>query len=1113
MKDVKWLTITLLLVFTLGLATHSEVKWLNQWDYIIVANSQMAGSELTNLRDYIESTRSLRVGMWFFQDGTSNETIKDSIESWYFITPQRIHYVLLVGTARSDGGLSDDIANSNAKNFIPGFYHIDQFGHRTLYDNSYVSFDTSGVGFLHSNTDRCPRLIIGRLPVISRSEVATYQQKLEAYESHRYNDPVSNPDTSWHSDILYVVGDSTRGDENPEPAWVISGMNRIKDEVCPANVDKTYLKMNDYATPASRENALNSLVNNGKTIIVGMATGSNLMNYFDIWTRPSFDVATDLSNSVRLPLFLAASCNTGEADTAYSSGSQRSMAENLLVQSTKGAVAVIGASGFTGQNACESFAAEFLTLYFEHPDWSIGHIFVATKIWGLKNPIEANSIDTYSMFSILGDPSLVLYNDSWPTSDSGFSSAFELDSPFPIQNTRRSTYQINADTVRISVSADPEDAIYDDRSMEIVGTDQAVASVNSSWSLFNFNLPINENNRFLTFWARIPQHPSGIAKLSINGHLANGSLLSDAIGGEYVEDQNGIIIGAANRQEPVWSDDPIFFAFDLSPYDGATLDQLLIEYKGGSTNPPQPFRGYFDNVSISADWGSAPVVDDINMPSVINENTVVIASIYADDFADIYFKRDHLDYEWTASTGYFTGTGAQVQYHAPAGSHVNVLISCHVNDQGGHEVTRTKYVTIQVNSGCPTFYVLSSGRYVKDNVILTESEDNLRDTRDVTDLCPVTVVPDLTDGMIRIKLTEEEKETSYIDHISLLAIPYTLQLGERLALNQTGEVVALTDPIPPFHANSPLGTDLTQAVKEQDGNYFEYYGPGELELFFPNVDSIYSSRGLKKPYGSTPPGVNGPEPPPKNINKVNVTSGDLNSAGDNLVTVEVLDNSRGFVQMNRLFPRIRPTIDCFTELPDLVEYNPMPVVRFTWNDYFRADQIAFYQSRKIDQVDICSDETAASADGASVLNQIEQTDGNYFVLRPGGSIELSFATPRATQQNVQYVLKAVGYYETTSAADQSRTNSADLLQNYPNPFNSTTKISIMVNEPSDVELDIFNILGQKVKSVYSGRLDPGRVDLEWNGTNSSNSEVASGVYYYRLKTNESVQTKKMLYLK
>jgi len=74
----------------------------------------------------------------------------------------------------------------------------------------------------------------------------------------------------------------------------------------------------------------------------------------------------------------------------------------------------------------------------------------------------------------------------------------------------------------------------------------------------------------------------------------------------------------------------------------------------------------------------------------------------------------------------------------------------------------------------------------------------------------------------------------------------------------------------------------------------------------------------------------------------------------------------------------------------------------------------------------------------------------------------------------------------------------ELSQNYPNPFNSETVISFSLESPGDVELVVYDLLGRKAATLYSGRARAGKTEVKWDGRSSSEDEIASGVYYYRL---------------
>ncbi len=97
--------------------------------------------------------------------------------------------------------------------------------------------------------------------------------------------------------------------------------------------------------------------------------------------------------------------------------------------------------------------------------------------------------------------------------------------------------------------------------------------------------------------------------------------------------------------------------------------------------------------------------------------------------------------------------------------------------------------------------------------------------------------------------------------------------------------------------------------------------------------------------------------------------------------------------------------------------------------------------------------------------------------------------------------------------DETSDFSNVLNANYPNPFNPETKISYSMAKAGDAELTIYNIKGQKVKNLVNDHVDAGEHSIIWNGKDLNGADVSSGVYFYRLKTADGVQNKKMLLLK
>ncbi len=88
-----------------------------------------------------------------------------------------------------------------------------------------------------------------------------------------------------------------------------------------------------------------------------------------------------------------------------------------------------------------------------------------------------------------------------------------------------------------------------------------------------------------------------------------------------------------------------------------------------------------------------------------------------------------------------------------------------------------------------------------------------------------------------------------------------------------------------------------------------------------------------------------------------------------------------------------------------------------------------------------------------------------------------------------------------------------LFNNFPNPFNSQTRIGIALKTPSVVFVDVYDVLGRKVRTIPGGNMSAGYHDFIWNGLNDAGRDVSSGLYLLRVRVGGSAKFLKMLYLK
>ena len=89
----------------------------------------------------------------------------------------------------------------------------------------------------------------------------------------------------------------------------------------------------------------------------------------------------------------------------------------------------------------------------------------------------------------------------------------------------------------------------------------------------------------------------------------------------------------------------------------------------------------------------------------------------------------------------------------------------------------------------------------------------------------------------------------------------------------------------------------------------------------------------------------------------------------------------------------------------------------------------------------------------------------------------------------------------------------ELSQNYPNPFNPETTIRFALTSAQHATLTVYNVTGQKVRTLVQGTIQAGQQSVVWDGRDDSGNAVASGIYFYRLSTDEETQSRKMVFLK
>ncbi len=144
-------------------------------------------------------------------------------------------------------------------------------------------------------------------------------------------------------------------------------------------------------------------------------------------------------------------------------------------------------------------------------------------------------------------------------------------------------------------------------------------------------------------------------------------------------------------------------------------------------------------------------------------------------------------------------------------------------------------------------------------------------------------------------------------------------------------------------------------------------------------------------------------------------------------------------------------------------------------------------------------------------------------LQPGDSIGLNIYYNNVNNDPNQYATAfdqySFAYFKLGDASGVKKSKEANelknfqLFQNYPNPFNPETEIKYSVPHAANIEIAVYNVLGQKIRELFSGYKNKGEYQISWNGKDNYRNEVSSGVYFYKLNSGKFQSIKKMILLR
>lgn len=204
--------------------------------------------------------------------------------------------------------------------------------------------------------------------------------------------------------------------------------------------------------------------------------------------------------------------------------------------------------------------------------------------------------------------------------------------------------------------------------------------------------------------------------------------------------------------------------------------------------------------------------------------------------------------------------------------------------------------------------------------------------------------------------------------------------------------------------------------------------------------------------------------------------------------------------------------------------NPLPVelIYFTATLNNKDIKLNWATANEVNNYGFEVERTCINRKAGSLSTEDEQWEILGFVEGHGNSSSqkfYSFIDDEFPVGELEYRLKQIDtdgnyeYSEIIELSTQNKINKIELLQNYPNPFNPLTNFEFVLPEKINVALKIYNTAGQEIKTIYNGILSAGIHHFNWDSTNNLGSEVASGIYIYRIIAGNYIKTMKMILLR
>jgi predicted outer membrane repeat protein len=407
---------------------------------------------------------------------------------------------------------------------------------------------------------------------------------------------------------------------------------------------------------------------------------------------------------------------------------------------------------------------------------------------------------------------------------------------------------------------------------------------------------------------------------------------------------------------------------------------------------------------------------------------------------------------------------------------------------------------------CPVLYTYNGVDFIQENPLLTACEKSgYVDV--VTDYYHVTKGVTPKDNIITFQLRELEDEETFLYNLELITVDHPA--GTRIACDVDGQVTVFDRLKAPLSAIDNNGVNRLAELSSEDGILFKVPESGYIDLVYEGEDDDFGILFGAPPKNFCPD----PEDPmplkaqPDNENQYTPTQ----------VTVSYKDNLGNWTEYSDIPPRDQ-LVNTYVSGEWMTGGAETITIRIAWEGSYATDAIfkviPVQQEPDVQTHPIIRAELMTET-GAEEIWEMSD-DGSPITMVKGNVFEFDFEIDAVGHPDIvrDYIIRAVGRYQPNyNVYTRLLPGELKLHANYPNPFNPVTTLSYDLPVASNVCLEIYNITGQLVTTLADGWQEAGRHQVTWNSTDENGQPVASGIYFYQLKTADFVQSKKMILLK